>query len=41
LPKMLGLTMIGDLNKTHPFPLSLAAEKMGLASFNHGSYIDN
>jgi hypothetical protein len=35
LPKMLGLTMIGDVNKTHPFPLSLAAEKMGLASFNH------
>ena len=25
LPKMLGLTIVGDLNKTHPFPLSLAA----------------
>lgn len=35
LPKMLGLTVIDDLNKTHPFPLSLAAEQLELSSFNH------
>lgn len=35
LPKMLGLTIVDDVNKTHPFPLSLAAEKMGLPSFNN------
>ena len=35
LPRMLGLTVVEDLNKSHPFALSMAAEKMGLSSFNH------
>ncbi len=34
LPTMLGLTIVDDLNKTHPFPLSIAAEQLGLTSFN-------
>jgi SIR2-like domain len=34
LPTMLGLTIVEDLNKSHPFALSMAAEKLGLNSFN-------
>lgn len=33
LPKMLGLTIVDNENKTHPFTISLAAEKMGLRNY--------
>ena len=35
LPRMLGLTLNDDPNKTHPFTLGIAAERMGLKSFNN------
>lgn len=34
LPTMLGLTVIDDVNKKYPYTLSLAADRMGLSSFN-------
>lgn len=34
LPRMLGLTVVEVPNKSHPFALSMAAEKLGLNSFN-------